>query len=581
MRRVAVLLVGLISLVGRAVAAIPDGQAFTYAGPGGVQFTVTADGLSSIRVGERVVARGGWYAWNAGPSWFGRGTKDVLVYPGYSAEVYRAVAQGVADKRLEILSPTQARVRHVQPQVVTTYDYTFAGEDVTIQARVENNHPTAELTTPAFGGLRFTFTREPTGDLKAWHISYLQAAFGNVFHPSSLNKIGGSYAADETVGVGLTPMRTGLAPTLFLWDYDAWNPTTVERKANRWLTYVRPAPIPAGGALTFSMQLRVSRTTTWQHLLGPYKAHFLATFGPKRYATDFRAVGVAHVNRNPEAIGPGNPYGFHGGPRRLDTKDGVEAFCAMTLPGLAKANGQGLIIWGQTGQEPRGQMYRSDFDVLPPEVEAHWPLLQQRFAEQKQRLGVCTRPSQLQIRLNWTQDGTLEINPDDPQHLQVMVWNRFKRMIEKGCTLFYLDSFGGSLADVKTMRALREKMGPAIATFAEHQCDALAVYSAFYSETDFWAKGSAEWVTADGFYPRAGTSFLQVVNWLLGPVPVITRVYDIHGKIPAGFENSTRFFYRHGMTPMLQDYTIEQQAPGIRALQEEYLAAGGQWKAGQ
>jgi len=43
---------------------------FEYrAAAGDVVFTVTDEGLSSIRVGARELAKGGWSAWNAEP-WF-------------------------------------------------------------------------------------------------------------------------------------------------------------------------------------------------------------------------------------------------------------------------------------------------------------------------------------------------------------------------------------------------------------------------------------------------------------------------------------------------------------------------------
>ncbi len=569
----------LAATLSAAALTEAERQVLKYAGPDGIVFTVTADGLSSIKLGERELAHGGWYAWNAGPTWFARGSKDVLAYGYYSAEAYKKAAAGITAKTIEVLGPDQARVRHVMPNAVATFDYFLHGEDVTITARLENLHPTAEWTLPAMGGLRFSFSEEPHGVLPVWHTSYLAATWLSVFHPSHLTKLGGSWAADAGAGVGLTPLRTGLARTLFFWDYDAWNPDTPARRMNRWLTYLRPESIPPGGALTFEMQLRVSRSTDWKHLLEPYKTHFRATFGDLRYATDYRAVAVAHVNRNAEAIGPQNPYGFHGGPRRLDLPEGVDAFCQMLIPGLKVANGQGVILWGQGGQEPRGEMYRADFDVLPPEVEKSFAVLKERFAAAGLRLGVTTRPRHLHVRLDWQHDGTIDINPRDPQHLAIL-WGRFKRMIDGGCTLYYLDSFGNSLEDVRVMQYLREKMGPGIATFVEHQCDAIAPYSAFYSETDFWAKGSADWVQQSDWYPRVGTQFLETVNWLLDrPVPCISRGYDIHGTVPAELKDLNAWFYRHHLTPMIEDYTVGQTAPALKPLQEEWLdAAGGQWR---
>ena len=75
-----------------------------------------------------------------------------------------------------------------------------------------------------------------------------------------------------------------------------------------------------------------------------------------------------------------------------------------------------------------------------------------------QRLGVTARPADLALRLDWKQDQVIPINADDPAHRE-MLWRRFQRMIDRGGTLFYLDSFGADLEHVKLMRFLRERMG--------------------------------------------------------------------------------------------------------------------------
>ena len=70
-------------------------------------------------------------------------------------------------------------------------------------------------------------------------------------------------------------------------------------------------------------------------------------------------------------------------------------------------------------------MYRPDFDVLPPEVAAQWPVLAQRFRDAGLHLGVATRPRHMAVRANWTSDEIIDINPDDPGH-RTMLWQRFR-----------------------------------------------------------------------------------------------------------------------------------------------------------
>ncbi|MCY2991012.1 MAG: hypothetical protein NTY19_24515 [Planctomycetota bacterium] len=94
---------------------------------------------------------------------------------------------------------------------------------------------------------------------------------------------------------------------------------------------------------------------------------------------------------------------------------------------MVAGNGQGIIIWALGGWDPRGAMYRPDFDILPPAVEQNIPQMRQAFEDSNVRMGVCTRPGEIAFRGTWTQDWTVRINPDDPQHLEIM-WGQFKKI---------------------------------------------------------------------------------------------------------------------------------------------------------
>ena len=102
------------------------------------------------------------------------------------------------------------------------FDYTFDGEDTIVSARVENNHHTADMNVTGFSGLEFTFSHVPEGLMQEQHTSYFQAHGISLLHPSRYCPIGGSYARDDSIGIGISPWRTGLARTLILWDYTDW-----------------------------------------------------------------------------------------------------------------------------------------------------------------------------------------------------------------------------------------------------------------------------------------------------------------------------------------------------------------------
>ena len=508
-------------------------QSLSHTAPGNITLTVTAEGLSSIRAGDRELAKGSWTAFNA-ETWFkDSGSKKVQF--GKPAE-----------KSIEVLNDRRARVRHAAGDVVCTYDYTFDGEDLLISTRVENNHANDPVNVLGFTGLTFTFDRIPTGILRNQHISYFQAHGLSLCHPGHWSPVGGSYASDDTVGVGISPWSTGLMRTLILWDYDS-APDQREKSLQRRPIYFVNQPVPPRGSATVDLRLRFSANRDWKHLLDPYRQHFQRTFGPVRYKADHRWIATDYLNHSQKAVSPANPYGFHGQHRRIDTPDGAKLFCDTLIPKIKDANGQGVIVWGQGGDDPRGGMYRPDFDILPPEVEAQWPTILQRFKEAGLKFGVTTRPRHLAVRGDWKQDAIIDINPLDPGHQQ-MIWKRFENMTKTGVNMFYLDSFGSSFEDVVLMQFLREKLGPDVLTFAEHQCDAMMVYSGGYSETTFTADAN----DGKGAYRVwSGLDNWEIYQYLAPGSQLSARLYEVKGKLTPGHDQPAEFFYRNRITPLL------------------------------
>lgn len=539
--------------------AAPAATNLIYRTPANVTYEVTADGLAAIRFGDRELAKGGWTAWNAG-FWF----KDCAT---------EVKARKILEKSFQARGPNEARVRHVLEEAVCVFDYSFAGEDLLISARIENHHPTDDLKVAGFSGLQLTFSRPPNGLMNEQHISYFQAHGIGLCHPSIYSKIGGSYAHDDAVGVGLSPWRTGLSRTLILWDYTDWNPGKREKLPSRKLLYFVADLVPARGARTFDLKMRVSPNCDWKHLLAPYREHFQTTFGPVRYQADQRWIATDYLNHSQRAVSPENPYGFHGGHRRVDTAAGAAKFCDTVIPALQQNNGQGVIVWGQGGDDPRGGMYRPDFDVLPPEVETNWPAMAGRFKAAKLKLGLTTRPHDLAVKLDWKKDQIIRLNPDDPGHRE-MLWRRFDNMIRKGCALFYLDSFGDSFEDVKLMRWLRDQLGPEILTFAEHQCDAMLPFSGGYSETTLHAEPKDN---PPHYRLWSGPRNWEIYQWLAPGAQMASRAYEFKGTPPPGFESPDRFFLRNRISPLVPVNDF-RRAPEIKALQAEHLTPANQWK---
>lgn len=489
-------------------------ESLSYKSDQGVEFVVSSAGLSSVRFNGREMAAGKWEMFNAA-GWF-KEHKDTRPQAGWGK---------IVERTIRVVDPKTAVVKHNGGDLSVTFTYSFSGEDVLISARVENSNADAAVPVCGFGGLMFTFDELPRGLMPVQHASYFQAHGIGLCHPGHWMKIGGTWAADSSIGVGTSPLNTGMSRTLTLWDYADWGQNGREKSPKRRLMYFAVQEVPPRGAATVDFVLRISPRREWEHLLSPYRAHFVKTFGEVQYKADPRWIATEYMNHSQKAVSKENPYGLHGQHRRIDTADGAARFADTVIPLLKDHGGQGIIVWGQGGDDPRGGMYRPDFDVLPPEVEAQWGGIARRFSEAGLKLGVCTRPGEMAVKRDWKSDQIIRMNPGDPGHVE-MLWRRFDTMIKHGCTLFYLDSFGASFDDVKLMKKLRQRMGPEILTFCEHQCDAILPLSGGYSEISLNAEGK--------FRLWSGTENWEVYRWLVPGSQMAGRLYEIKGKLEDG-----------------------------------------------
>ncbi len=473
--RTAAAVAALACLAARPAAAA---DTFVYTGPSGVAFTVTTGGLSSVRVGGRPVAEGGWRMFDAGAS-----------CPSVASPV-RITDPSAAT--LERVDASTARVRHEQGDVTVLTTYRFDDEDVRIVSRVENGHASADLPAAAFTGLRLRFERRPDGMLNDTPLERLdepgrwfRGGLAASCHPSQATPVGGCFLRGGDAGFGGTPLARGLARTLF----HGSPPVEEEGGFAVTLDYLEPRPVPRRGAATYELLLRFSANTDWKHLLAPYRDHFRAQHGPTRYRIDRRPIKPEVFASSPHGVSPRNPLG---GRPTLDTPGAVDTYCDDVLDRLKRVRGQGVVIWAPGGWEPRGEMFRTDFDVLPPGIEAQLPRLRRRFEESGMRLGLCTRPGEMTVRGTWERDWTFRVNADDRQHLESHLWVRFRRMIDLGFTLYYMDTFGATYDDVRIMQFLREKMGPDIQCFVEHDCDVMTVYAGLYDHVK-WDGEAKRW----------------------------------------------------------------------------------------
>ena len=552
------LLGGMMPQAAPAAEPAAAAESFVYKAKEGVTFVVTADGLASIKVGDREVAKGGCFLRHDLGQLFPSAASQVKVGP-------------VGGKSMRQIAADEVEVRHVQGEATVTYRYKFSGEDVRISAKVENANLENDLEVVGFQGPRFEFREEPKGYLFSHDRSYINhPPHGGLVafcHPSYRINFGGAWRADSTFGYGLSPLNTGLSRTMFLGDNYNWQLVKDGDVWRQGFLYIVPTAVPRNGARGYALNLRVSANPDRWHLLTPYKRHFLSTFGECRYHADqrpFAQFGGGDFYHST----PDNPYGFNGPGRRVDLPQGAKEFCEMLIPAMKAADVQGFIAWAMQGCEARGAMYRTDFHIFPPAIAANLPYIRERFDAAGLRMGLCTRPGEFTIRYDQKQDTTIRLNADDPYHLELL-WRQYQQAIEMGFTAFYLDTFGNTVEDVKIMRYLRERMGPDIQTFTEFQCDVMMLYSGAYKEIGYDRKANCYHVDEENW---------AYYRWLNPGVQctVVSRVNE--DELPKDAERPYAYLFRHYMTPMAYDYLTGVQGRELKPLMAKYLDENWQWQ---
>ena len=537
---------------------------FAYATKDGIEFHISAAGLERITMGERTLAEGNWRTLSPSGK-FGQNP--------------------VRKKSFTRTGPESCRVIHLHQHMRATFDYSFEGEDLTIRAKVENYHPEAGINITKFGALQFRFRGRHDARQLSPHSKWGWLPHPRPdrrlrhMHPGWDNRLGGSYGADEEYGVGATPLNTGLTRTLIRWK-GGWG------SDKRRLTYNAEKPIPPGGARTFYLRLRLSTNRDWKHLLQPYRHHFRDLHGLEpRYEVDHRFV-IQRMAAEPDGDhwkSEKSPLAYHP-KRRLDTPEGARKWAESAISTLDEAGGKGLIMWAQCGYQPRRMWFRSDFDILPQPVQESWPSFRNVFERAGKRFGVTVgRTYAMNYRWKWKKDNILP-RATDREHLELM-GRRFRRMMDRGATMFYLDMFGYRLGDIKAMRYYREQvLGPDVLTYVEGPLtDAILPYSGLRTGIRHNQK--------HGLHLHWGQDRVYyIARWLLSdfgsqtyarlhPMPKETvTIGEQHGaELKRAVRLSKRqiyhwmFRHRMGVMDLWADETY-------RTVQEKYLTPSGRWK---
>ena len=364
-------------------------------------------------------------------------------------------------------------------------------------------------------------------------------------HPGFWSKIGGSYATDGTAGVGVSPWRTGWTRTLILWDYASWDRRPAGEIAVAAAAVLRRQPDPAARRADHRPAAAGQPAPRLAASAGPLSRAFSGHLRPGAYDADYRWIASDYMNHSQQASRRRTPTAFTAAPADRSGRRRGRPSATRSTPALRSAGGQGVICGARAATIPAAAMYRPDFDVLPPEVDAQWPILARRFREAGLKLGVATRPRDMAVRRDWKRTRSSPSTPTT-RPIATCSGGASRRMIDKGCTLFYLDSFGDSyLEDVKLMQFLRERWaGRSVLRRAPVRRHPALLRRLFGDELHAGRRRPtlSRLVRMENW---------EIYQWLVPGAQLVSRLYEVKGAMPADFEPVDRFFYRQRITPLL------------------------------
>ncbi|MCX5662926.1 MAG: hypothetical protein NTW19_24850 [Planctomycetota bacterium] len=534
---------------------LPSGGPTPEASTDSVNFTVTGAGLAAVELNGLSVATGGWTFWDS----------NEYFAPDSGAVTLGAVQQVSSQQT----SPTTWRVVHKFKEVQVVYDYVANGEDITVTANVANQSLDGKpMKHMAFKGLTLKFPSVPVDKRVDRHFwSYFRTRGWDIAHPSYYNPLGAWMLRAGPVNFSFAPLGIPFTPKVLVSNYDATDFT-------KWsLIYLIDQDIPAGESRTVKMTMRFSSNGAWAHMLEPYKNDYQQTFTQTHYQGDARPLGMTACSAM-SRITPDNPHGFAGPGTRFDLDQGVTkgvgAYLNNYTPWLQAAGAQGVIFWDMQGFNPRGAMYRPDFDVFPPEVAANVPKLIAGMNAKGLRVGMLARPGEIVVPASPTTDTTQRISSKDSAQMAAM-WNRFNTVIGWGVTDFYLDTFGNMPDDVNIMRQIRAKLnatGQNIQTFAEFGVDVMLPYTGFYTECS-WDTGAQQFV----FGPYIGLEDMRIFRWLMPNMITMAQVRA--SDRPAA--DVYRFCLQEKVLPLVPYWDAKAKNELLKSITAEFVDPTTNW----
>jgi|GEM_PF-5258828 len=460
---------------------------------------------------------------------------------------------------------SKIKVIHEHDSLTAAYEYSLAGNDIHIAITLDNLDAALPLTNIAIKLPAFQFKDDVNGNLKSWDLSYPLANPQNAFHPGTSSPLAVAYARDSTYGVAMYCPSHFDKPTLFNAAHppktDGFPPTVADATL-----FVKDI-VPPGGSLKIDLTIRVTPQTDLPSLLASYIKDFETFAGPMRYDPDDRPW-LSFSSFDKSHITPDNPLGYNGPDRRFDLPGGITRFERMVSPAVSVT--QGTIFWEPQGYDPRGNLYRPDFDVWPESVRANLPTLINWYHQHKLKFGLLARPIDVVTPDSAGGEKLTRLNWRDPSQVAALL-ARFDHVISLGVNAFYFDSMGTDLDSWQTMRLIRAHLGPSIPTYSEMTNDLMLPYSGVYCQFPTGAKSNLAFTGNTLWYDAATLQIFRLLYPHSGILVTRLPGGGIHPRVK--IEQLAAWH----LTPMVEDSDSGAIVPYFRDLIDLHMS-GGLWK---
>lgn len=476
-----------------SAALFPAAPRSWAAGPLEVKFD--RNGISSL------VCNGQEFLGHAGKEWFGEPGMLVL-YEGDPALHY--------DRPGETARPDPATLARVYPWGSVQVRYDVHASDLDISVEVHNGS-TRTMSKVECDLLYLEFPGDRTPD-----------KWDNTNPPKNDNRNGPTILiADYGTGKVVTVDPMASVPTLTRWG-------SRQAPGRYQLSVQRPAPLAPGETVRMASSLRFRSSDTPVDQVTDDVVRAFRERNPQELAwPDRRPIGSLILARANTGW-PTNPRGwFNDRNINVTTPEGRVTFFNRlfdlangTLANLRATNAQGIIVWDIEGEQyPQGEAtYAGDPRLvarLAPEMEPVADDLFAKFSGSHFRTGVCLRADAITFRAN----GSFYQKPfTDRELLRKSLDARITYARSRwGCTLFYIDSYGGSPAyQPEVLKELHEKH-PDVLLIPEFEQTLTYAYAAPYKELRSIAGSAGTAISpwrAQAVYPKCFT----VINTADGPV---------------------------------------------------------------